>query len=275
LKPTEEALPSLDMMRIYEEGHTQEGIVIKELEEAGYQLKKVDRMVDDKLELTGEIERMIKLNGNIYPLDIKSCSTQMFNRIKQFDTGEEMLNSDFIWLRHYPVQMQLYLLLYKYGKGILFFKDKDKGRKHPIHVDFDVHFTEEVINGLEVVNKYVERKELPKINFCDACKSCGFYNYDFPDTDFAKEDVKRITDADAENMLMRREELKPLAKEYDDIDENIKLKYKGANVVVGDYRIYSKPYQATVYDVPDYVKKQYKNKQVRFRMNIKNLMRSL
>jgi len=262
----------MDAKRRLEEGIRQEKLMREEMVQAGFELRPAKRMIDEKLQLTGEVEDMLNVNGDTYPLDFKSASTYMFKQISKANSALELANSDFIWVRHYPVQMLMYDDLYQHECGLLFFKDKDRGYKHIVPVPVDKTFTKQVFSGLEEVNEYVEKRRAPKPVYVDACKWCEFCStVCFKEGQPAKESLPRLTDAELELKLMRKEEIKAIAKEHDSLDKEIKEQLRGFNGFVGDFQITSKEYEASIFNVPDDIKQQYKESQKRTRMTIKFL----
>jgi len=276
LYPEKEEAKTIEQQRRLEEGKAQEIVMRQELLGAGFELAEARPMTWPDYQLTGEVDDILIKNGDHFPLDYKSASTHMFRRIAKCNQATELLDSNFYWVRHYPAQLNIYDILYKMPCGILLFKDKDRNVKHEIEVPMNSQYTDHILAGLDQVNNHVAKKTLPPAEYKDICANCGFcWNLCFAENEVHKPEVKVVEDPETELKLKRRDELDATAKEFKNLDEEIKAAYKGENIIIGDFRIYSKPFEATAYSVPKDIKEQYKYQQERVRMTIKNLARSL
>lgn len=272
LCPEKEEPKTIEDLRRLEEGNRQEVLMREEMIQSGFNLVRAERMENKALQLTGEVEDLLNVNGDTFPLDFKSCSTYMFQKIQKSKSALELSEAKECWVRHYPAQMLLYNLLYSHECGLLFFKDKDRGAKHVVPVPVDKTYTSQITEGLEEVNQYVKEGKAPKAQYIDDCRWCGFCStVCFPGDAKPAKDVVKISDAELELKLKRREELKPLSKEYDTLDKDVKDQLRGSNCVVGEFQISSTEYEATIFKVPREVKEEYKDTMTRVRMTIKNL----
>ena len=72
-----------------------------------------------------------------------------------------------------------------------------------------------------------------------------------------------IDSAELESILLRMDELKPLAKEYDELDAEKKRLLEGREkVLCGNYFITGKWVERKSYNVPDEIKKQHQRSRV-------------
>lgn len=282
-QPEKLELHGLEMQRIYDEGKRQETIIAQELEEAGFVLRKPERFVWEELELEGEIEYLISEdNTNWFPIDFKTCSPHMYNEISRYKEGGELLSSKHLWIRHYPAQNYLYTIRYKFDKGIIFFKEKNKARKHQIDCPLEMKYIDRILDGLDEVNKHVAKDTLPGPVRVDACSRCGFMTtVCFPDGDEAGKNVRVYDDAELEVKLQKRQALidagiKEKAKELEALDKEVKGEFKneafvGKDLLIGDFLLKVGPYERSTHDIPEDVKKKYERSMTVFRINIKNL----
>lgn len=273
LKPELKALHDVGLQRIFDEGNLHERAVLRELEEAGFQVVEQQRSFEwKKFRLTGHIDGKIRIDGKLIPIDIKSVSPNIFPSIEKY-TVEEMLNSKYTWVRKYPAQILLYMIMDGAEEGILLFKNKSSGKKHQKNFNLNDHleYTESILKKLETVNSYVDKGELPEIEQSDECKRCDFCKtICFPGQDYGPGfDV--YTDEEMEVKLLRREELKSKAKEFKELDSEIKEQFKGKNAIVGDFIIESKPYDRKFYEVPNEIKEQYLKIGTYYRISIEKL----
>jgi len=273
LKPEFKALHDVNLQRIFDEGNLHEKAVLRELEEAGFQVVEQQRSFEwKKFQLTGHIDGKIKIDGKLIPIDIKSCSPNIFPTIEKA-SPEEMLTSKYTWIRKYPAQILLYMLMDGAEEGIILFKDKSSGRKCQKNFNLNDHleYTESILKKLEIVNSYVEKGEIPDTEQSDECRRCDFAKtVCFPGQDYGP-GFDIYSDEEIEAKLIRREELKQYSKEYKELDKEIKDQFKGKNAVVGEFLIESKEYERKNYNVPDEIKNQYLEIKNYFRTTIEKL----
>ncbi len=273
LKPELKQLHDVRLQRIFDEGNLHEKAVLRELEEAGFDIIEQQRSFEwKKFQLTGHIDGKIRIDGKLIPIDIKSCSPNIFPAIKKL-TSKEMLTSKYTWIRKYPAQILLYMLMDGSDEGILLFKNKGSGEKYQMNFNLNDHleYTESILKKLEIVNSYVEKEEIPDIEKSDECRNCDFCKTScFPGQDYGP-GFDIYSDEELEAKLLRREELKESAKEFKQLDDEIKKQMKGKNAVIGDFLIESKEYERKSYKVPDEIKKQYLEIKTYYKVNIERL----
>ena len=274
LMPEKEALPDNVQIHRFNEGNNQEALLALELENEGYNLTPGTRKQNEEFKITGEVEYLIEINGNTAPLDFKSCSSFMFKHISRLQSAQDLLDSNFIWISHYPVQMWSYNLLYEQPLGILLFKDKEIGLKHTIDIPNDDAMGK-ICEGLLEVNETVRKGEIPEPKYKDACKDCGFLvTMCFPDGDVGKEEIPRITEQEARMKAKRFCEIEAVGKEYAKLKDELKEQFRGQNVIIEDLLIKSSTYDKTVYFVPQEVKDEYKDSKEVTRTTFKNTIKA-
>jgi predicted Zn-ribbon and HTH transcriptional regulator len=274
LYPELKTLHDVGLQRIFDEGNIQEEAMIRELQGAGFKIIEQQRDFNWKeLQLTGRIDAKLSLNGSDFPLEIKSCSPNVFPVVKQ-TTPEDMIKSKYFWVRRYPGQLLMYMLMSGEDTGIILFKNKTTGEKcqkiFELH-DENLEYAESILKKLEEVNGFVSRKELPTVEMIEECKGCGFAKTScFPGQDYGP-GFDFIADDKLEAKLVRWEETKETAKEHEELDKELKEHFKGKTAVVGDFMIESKEYEHTNYKVPKEIKEQYAEKSTYFRTTIERL----
>ncbi len=273
LMPEEEALPDNTQIHRFNEGDNQEALLALELENEGYKLTPGARKYNEEFKITGEVEYLIEMNGDTPPLDFKSCSSYMFKHISRLQNTQDLLESPFIWIRHYPVQMWSYELLYKQPLGILLFKDKEIGLKHTIDIPF-CDLMDKICEGLLQVNEAVRKGEIPKPEYKDACKYCNFSDFCFPEGDTPKEAVPRVSDEEAVAMANRYCEIEAVGKEFVKLKKELTEQFRGQDVMIEDLLIKSSTFDAMVYFVPKDIKEQYADKQERTRVTLRNTIKA-
>jgi len=262
LEPDKKVLHDVNLQRIFDLGNVFEKAVFQELQEAGVNVVEQQRPFEwKKFQLTGHIDGKIQvgitIGDKLIPIEIKSCSPNSFTEVEG-KKPIDLINSRKSWLRKYPAQILLYMLMDGSEAGIIIFKNKLNGKYYQMNFQLDdtaLEYTESILKKLEVVNDYVARREIPPLEPCDECARCGFEKtICFPGKDYGA-GYDFSTDPEIEKKLLRWEELQPLAKEYEELEKEIKEKFKGKTAVVGDFIIESKELVRKTYEIPDEVKK--------------------
>lgn len=241
------------------EGHIQERMMREEVQAAGIEVIKTDPLLWTAYNIKGEVDDQIKLDGDILPLDYKSCSSAVFKEVSRCPDSEGLLKSRFPWIRHYPAQLETYNHLYDHKAGLLLFKNKESGEKHSILVPKNDAFMSLILDGVVIVNEAVKKREIPPPIWIDSCKRCGYNEACWKPEERGEKEVRRIADEDLEVLLARREILSPLIKEYENIDEQVKenLKLIGGDFLVGDFKVNNTIYRKKSFEIPEAVKKEY------------------
>jgi hypothetical protein len=271
----QKALHDVGLQRIFDEGNVHEAAVMRELEDAGIKVIEQQRSYEwRKFQLSGRIDAKIAVNGSFVPLEIKSCSPNIFPAIREM-APNQMVNSKYPWVRKYPAQLLTYMLMEGSETGIMLFKNKTSGEKCQKLFILDsemMAYAETILKKLELVNEWVAKNDAPPAERIADCEGCGFAKTScFVGQDYGPGFELMMDAAEVEAKLERRESLAPAAKEYDEIDEELKAQFRGKSAIVGAFKIESKPYEKTKYDWPDELKAQYASKKTEFRTSIERI----
>lgn len=244
LKPELKALHDIGLQRIFDEGNLHEAAVLREIEDAGFKLVEQQRPFSwPKFQLTGRIDAKISANGNLIPLEIKSCSPNVFATLKGMNP-EDLIKSKYDWIRRYPAQILCYCIMDGSEEGIIVFKNKSTGEKLQMNFRLEgdnLAYVESILKKLEEVNDWVARGEIPPLDKeeCEGPERCGFAKtICFPGKDYGP-GYEFFSDEEIEAKLIRREEIWPTKKEADNLDKELKAMFKGRNAIVGDFKIES------------------------------------
>lgn len=256
----EKALYSERLQMVFDIGNDIEDRVMKDLKEAGLEVIEQQRSFTwPEYLITGHIDAKIISgeNGNrtVYPIEVKSMSPFAFEKV---NSVQDMLNSKYAYMRAYPGQMTLYLLMDNKEKGFFILKNKVTGAMKEIPVELDYDLGESLLQKATVINTHVANKTLPDPIEYDEniCTECGYNHICTPDR-IGKE-VEIIDNEELEGLLKRYEELKPATKEYDEVDKRISEIVNGKEkLLVGNYFITGNWRKTTKYNVPADVKTQY------------------
>ncbi|HDD70670.1 MAG TPA: hypothetical protein ENF94_00755 [Candidatus Woesearchaeota archaeon] len=250
LKWQEKALPPISKLLLYEEGGLHEQKVIRDIQDAGFTVIEQQRAFEwREYEITGHIDAKVIVQEKVYPLEVKTTSPYIFRTIQ---SAKDLYESKHYWVRMYPAQMTIYLLLDNKEEGIFIFKDKSSGELKEIVFKLDYELGEELLQKAEKVNEYVKREEIPDpIEFDEEiCGSCGFLHICLPDV--KREEILLLEDPELLEKLDRWYELKQLLKEYNELDKQIKEALKGKErVVLGSFLITGKWVKRKTYEVPE------------------------
>lgn len=249
---------------IFDEGHIQERAVKSDLMECGFEVFESERALDmDKYQIGGRIDGKIIGPDKIkYPVEIKSCSPYVFDKLGSFNQFQyweaiEFASKTFPHLLRYPAQMQLYLLDSEENTGIVIFKNKTNGLLKIFYVDLDYEYTEIILKKAERINKCVhlfkglseeEQKKKENIDKIfpaqisdrDHCKGCGYNHICLPDIDWGSP-LKMEDDPEFESKIDNWFKRKMENADFKKLDEDIREKCKSReNVVLGKYHITGK-----------------------------------
>lgn len=235
----EAILHTVDLQFVFDDGEVHEQAVIREMQDAGFQIIEQQRAYEWKeYQITGHVDGLVVIDGKPYPFDVKSMSTFIFRTIS---TADDLLRGKYSYLRKYPAQIQLYQLMGNKENGLFILKDKANGKLKELWMPLDLEYCESLIQKAERINAHVVAGTVPEPIPWDerTCGSCQFAHICLPEA--RREALDLTDDPDLEAQLKRRSELDPLRREYDEIDELIKSKvHERPKVVVGDYLITGK-----------------------------------
>jgi hypothetical protein len=246
------ALHGLDLQRIFDEGWVHEHAVLRELEDARFTVIEQQRGYKwKKFQLSGHIDGLIKgEDGRVIPLEIKSCSPNVFRTIKD-KQPEELITAKQAWVRKYPAQVLLYCMMQGAEEGILLFKNKQTGEKcqKTFVLMKNLEYVEGILQKLERVNGHVAAGTVPEVQPIEDCKGCGFAKtVCFPDQEYGP-GYEIFTEGGWIAKLTRRAELEEASQEFKELDEEIREAFKGRNAIVGDFKIESKETERKEYVV--------------------------
>lgn len=240
----DQAPPDLGLQYIFDQGEAEEKIAIRDLEDAGIEVTRQQKSLSwPKYQITGHLDIKASLNGSApLPVEIKSMAPWIWDGI---ETLADMIHSRHWWIRKYPAQMLLYLLLEGEENGLFLLKNKSTGRykEVPIALSTAENYAEAeaLIQKAERINAHVAAETVPPVpDGIDrkVCEGCSFYGLgECITTRDTGEGAELETDPEMEETVKRHEELKSVAAEYDDLHTAISKRYRGRQVMTGDFYI--------------------------------------
>ena len=265
----------LELQRIFSEGNLQEDSGFWILKAAGIKIEQQQRAFEWKeFELSGRVDGFLVDDNARWPLEYKSISPNGFFEVSGFSDFHDLLNSKKHWVRKYPAQLLLYMMMASKEQGVLIFKDKTKVDFHQINFQLDdaaLDYTETILKKLETVNAHVKAGTCPGAKWIEECPDCPFFGTAcLPDVDFGQ-GLEVMDNAELEEKLKRWEETAEAAAEHEKLDKEIKEAVRGKNVVVGNYLIESKEFSRKNYNIPPEIKKQYEEQTTYFVTKIRKV----
>lgn len=227
----------------------------------------------------------------VVPVEFKSCSPNTYNAI---DTLQDMKDARQPWVRKYPAQLTIYLLLTNSPFGLFLLRDKVSGRYKQIPVPLDFAYAEGLIAKAELVTRAVAQyrsattpedqvKALPpRISFDpQICEGCPHYSVCVPDPNTLPEADNRLWDVHLDALCRESKRLKPMADEYESVMKQIKAHAKAlANgcpmgerrtSITDGFFVTAMPYETTSYDVPKDIRAPFVKHGVGVRLTIKGI----
>ncbi len=245
----EKSLHGVGLQMVFDMGREIEEIVLKELREAGFQIHEGQRAFSwPEYGITGSIDGMIIMDGEAIPLEIKSASPFAYDSI---NSVEDIKKHKYPYMRRYLSQVTLYCLMSNKDRAVLLFKNKVSGALKEIWVPLDYELGETLLKRAEAINAHVAAGTIPdRITDERICEDCPFLHICIPD--HIGREVEILDDGELVELLTRQEELKPIKKEYEEIDSTLKKKLEGRDkLMVGPFYITGKYVEKKSFTVPE------------------------
>ena len=218
---------------MFDEGNLHAPDVYKRMEAMGFQItRESDRPVQYVVKdatISGRPDgRVVGFRGERFEqplvLEIKSMAPYTWDKIA---TLEDLKHADAYYVRGYLDQLYLYELLDELPTGVIVAKNKVSGLLRWIPVPLDYEKAEAILNRIERIKGYVDRKEEPAPIPYDegVCGRCPFNHVCWPSRDYGQ-GLQLFDDAQLLEDIEQRQKLKEGAKEYDSLDASIKKRLK-------------------------------------------------
>ena len=264
----ERSLHNAALQLTFDIGNVMENAILRDIQDAGFQVIEQQRAFSwPEYQITGHLDAKVVVNGEAIPIEIKTSSPYVF---KSINTIHDLTNGKYGYLRKYPAQLTLYCLMGNHEKGIFLFKDKSSGAMKEIEMPLDYELGETLLKRAEEINAHVAAGTMPDpIGEEMWCNGCPFAHICLPEQ-IGKEVA--VDTGELATMLDRMEELKPIVKEYEEIDEQVKETVKGREkILAGNYFITGKYMTRKSYDVPADLKAQFEKVTQYWKTTIKRL----
>jgi len=212
-------LHDIGLQFVFDLGSEIEQIALKELAEAGIIIYEQQRAFEWKeYQITGHVDGFIMpdpTENKTYPLEIKSMSPYVWQNVNNIG---DMMHGRYPYLRKYSAQLNLYMLMKGIDKGVFLLKNKVTGAYKEIWMNLDYELGEETLKRAEAINRHVAAGTLPDPIDNDLwCEQCPFRHICLPE--HIGQEVE-IDTTDLAVLLDRMEEIKPMTKEYEELDKS-------------------------------------------------------
>lgn len=236
----EKSLHDVRLQLIFDMGKEIEKIVVRDLLDANLTVIEQQRSFSwPEYQITGMIDLKVLQDGYAMPVEVKSCSPFVFQKVSTID---DLKGSKYLHMRKYPAQLNIYMLMDNKPRSLFLFKDKASGAMKEIPMEIDYELGEVCLQRAEATNRHIANKTNPDyqsdILSEGWCDDCAYLHICLPDH-IGKE--IEIDAGELAAMVARMEEIKPLCSEYDDLDGQIKKMVEGKEkILAGDYFITGK-----------------------------------
>lgn len=221
--------PDEGLLALFESGKKEESNIIKMLLDLGFEVINQQNPVTIKhrngdIICSGRIDGKIVYKGMAIPYEIKSMNDYSFQQLNTLaDFEKSPLH------RKYIKQLQLYMYGNEIEVGMFIISNFRQIKVIPVYLDYGL--CEQIVQQLERAWEFVQKKEYPdpiayNPKICDWCPwefLCSKTTVNKP--------AEFINNKELEAMMERRFELEPAAKEYKEIDEQIKAPFKKNGVL--------------------------------------------
>ena len=161
---------STSLKRIFRVGDAFHSLIYNEIIEKSYEsgirivASEVD-VKDEKNKIKGRVDCIISDGRELIVLDIKSCSAWSFDK---YQKGE--IPKTYIW------QIQLYLHILGYKKGILLFVNKNTSKTFEFDIEYNEQFVNEILEEIDKFYKDMENNIPPAVCTSEfPCAACEYY----------------------------------------------------------------------------------------------------
>jgi hypothetical protein len=225
------------LQAIFDEGRLHQPSIYARLEQMGFEvIRESDRPVQYRVGravISGRPDgRIVGFRGTKYRppviLEAKSLSGYQWDQIR---AARDLLASPSPWTKSYYAQGHMYALLENTPRILFALKNKQTGMLKAIPDELDYAYAEEILQRVERLHPMVEQGIDPEpIPFTLAvCGGCGWRGECYPARSFG-DGASVLEDPALVELLERRETLALAAKEYGELDREVKERLKREGV---------------------------------------------
>jgi hypothetical protein len=223
---------------VFDGGNLVEDLAINDFIEAGFKVYRPEpdkAIAESRPAITGHIDVRVDFgDGKPVTGEIKGLNRYDFDSLNCL---QDFFNSKKTHIRKYPAQLMCYLYFKAEDRGFFYLKSIPGFQPKLIWIDLDYEYMESILKKTERIEEHIKNKTLPdQITDYSICERCNFLHLCLPE--MKRQPMEMIDDDEFEQKLTRHEELKPINKEYDELDREIKKLLEGKEkIMVGDFLI--------------------------------------
>lgn len=203
--------------------------------------------------IVGKVDARIEIDNLKAPLEIKSWSPFITDRVEVFDD---------LFANPFTQRGAFQLLSYLYGAsqpiGFLLLDRSGLPRLLPVELDQHWDHVEAFLQRAERALDHIEAGTMPDYHDDPAeCRRCRHFGISCnPPIEYPAAVI--LTDPAIEAAIKRREELKAAAKEFDALDKDLKARLRGIeHGIIGEFELLGTWGKSSRVDLPPDVRKQY------------------
>ncbi|MFA5130441.1 MAG: hypothetical protein WC477_06050 [Patescibacteria group bacterium] len=237
---------------IFEGGRVVEDLAVQDFEDAGFKVYRPEpdrAIMESRPQISGHVDIRVDFgDGKVYTGEIKGLNAydwESLNTIADFHRSKKP------WIRKYPAQLMTYLYIKGEERGFFYLKSIPRFQPKFIWVDLDLGYMESILQKTERVEKHIHEKTFPdRLNDAEICEGCPFAHICLPE--LKREALSVETDEQFIADLERREQLKEIYKEYNELDNSLKKRFaERESIAAGDFLILGSWVDKKQYTVPE------------------------
>ena len=219
-----------------------------------------------RVAIVGKVDARLDFGVGLHPpVEIKNWAPWTTDRIHSF---EDLFASP--WTRSAGYQIPAYLLASGEPIGFLLLDRPGIPALIPVELEKNLDRMEAFLQQAEIALDHKEAGTLPGyIDDLEECGRCWCFQMicDPPTTSPA---AKVVLDSEIEAKLERREQIKAIATQFIEIDEEIKRQFRGTEYAVcGPFSLEGKWSANTTYEIPKDIKDKYRHVDPKGRFSLK------
>lgn len=239
----------LGLLKVFRRGQLLEPVMQRDFLDMGWKVQGIQQAQFWKgPNISGHIDLRVSRNGG--PLVLTELKTVSPNHFRELQTAEDLLNHKQHYVRAWPAQLQLYLLLNSEEEGLFVLHEIVSNEYRAIPFTLDYAMAESLLQKAERVNAHVDAGTEPEpLAEADVCERCPYFGTAcYPP--LIVQEGEFVDDPDLEGAMGRWLELKGSVSEYNELDKSIKARFKGVEKArCGPFSVTGKEISRKAYSV--------------------------
>lgn len=216
----------LGLLKVFRRGNLLEPVMQRDFLDMGWKMQGIQQAQFWKgPNISGHIDLRVSRNGG--PMVLTELKTVSPNHFRELVTADDFLHHKQHYIRAWPSQLQIYLLLNSEEEGLFVIHDIVGNDYRAIPFALDYAMAESLLQQAERVNAHVEAGTEPEpLAEADVCERCPYFGTAcYPP--LIVQEGEFVDDPALEADMARWLELKGAVSEYNELDRTIKARFKG------------------------------------------------